>query len=89
LSKSPCFKGFFASDVLDNEVIKMKTVITLSSLNANVSAAANALHFLPADATEEVIAAAKEQLRKAREAVRIFSYKAKPCFTRSGKALRP
>lgn len=67
----------------------MKTVITLSSLNANVSKAIAAIKTMPADATAETIAAAKEQLRKAREAVRIFSYKAKPCFTRSGKALRP
>jgi len=58
---------------------------TLDTLNADVRFNAFALaHCEPAD-----VEANKEALRKAKEALRIFAYKAKPCLTKSGKALRP
>jgi hypothetical protein len=58
---------------------------TLDSLNADVRFNEFALkHCEPAD-----VEANKEALRKAKEAVRVFSYRAKPCLSRNGKALRP
>jgi hypothetical protein len=63
----------------------MMNAKSLKELNADVRFNEFALaHCEPAD-----VEANKEALRKSKEALRIFAYKAKPCFTKNGKALRP
>lgn len=62
--------------------------VTLNILNTNLAAATRQMGaVVRTDA--EAVGEARENLRKAKEALRVFSYQAKPCFTRSGHALRP
>lgn len=46
------------------------------------------LAFLISEEADEAFAKAREEFSKAREALRVFSYKSKQGFTRSGHAIR-
>lgn len=61
---------------------------TLASLNRNLELAQTSLRLTPVTEAE-AITEARANVRQAKEALRVFSYKAKPCLTRSGHALRP
>lgn len=65
-----------------------KPIITLKGLNNAIDAAQSQLHHYH-DGDPVVVEQLKEKLRKARENLRVFTYKAKPCLTPSGRVLRP
>ena len=66
----------------------MKTK-TLTQLNNEVALAKADANNISETSTLEERVRAREALRKAQEAVRVFSYKAKRCLTKNGKVLRP
>lgn len=63
----------------------MSKTITYATLNADVERAEDRLSTAvgPEETSE-----CKEMLRKAREALRMFTYKQKKCFTAKGRVIR-
>lgn len=63
---------------------------TLGKLQAEVNICQTCLNnFDEENDDPEMLLQLREDLREAREALRIFSYKAKPCLTKNGRVLRP
>jgi hypothetical protein len=70
--------------------MNVRNVPTLASLQADVKSCEAALNnFNEETGDPELQLQLKDDLRHAREDLRIFSYKAKPCLTKNGKVLRP
>lgn len=64
-------------------------VLTLHALNAKVEAARAAIAALPAGEVDLVLLAKlREELRKSKEAVRIFIFSRKPTMNAKGRAMR-
>ncbi len=64
-------------------------VLTINSLNAKVEAARAAIAALPTGEVDLVLLAKlKDELRKAKEALRIFIFERKPAMNSRGKVAR-
>lgn len=69
---------------------KSRKISTLASLQAEVNLCANRCYNFDEETGDpELLLQLREDLREAREALRIFTYKAKPCLTKNGRVLRP